>query len=58
VILMDAYSTGAYGSSLPAQLTTKEFFKIADEHLTTNGVLATTSSASSPALARGWSPPV
>jgi spermidine synthase len=39
VILMDAYSTGAYGSSLPAQLTTKEFFKIADEHLTTNGVL-------------------
>lgn len=40
VILMDAYSTTRYGSSLPAHLTTKEFFKIASEHLNTNGVLA------------------
>ena len=39
VILMDAYSTTRYGSSLPPQLTTKEFFTIANEHLTTNGVL-------------------
>jgi len=39
VILMDAYSTTRYGSSLPPQLTTKEFFTIANSHLTTNGVL-------------------
>jgi spermidine synthase len=39
VILMDAYSTTRYGSSLPPQLTTKEFFTMASEHLTTNGVL-------------------
>jgi spermidine synthase len=40
VILMDAYATGRYGSSLPRQLTTKEFFTIARDHLTTNGVFA------------------
>jgi spermidine synthase len=40
VILMDAYSTTRYGSSLPVQLTTKEFFQIASDHLGTNGVLA------------------
>jgi spermidine synthase len=39
VILMDAYATGRYGSSLPPQLTTKEFFTMANDHLTTNGVL-------------------
>lgn len=39
VILMDAYATGPYGSSLPPQLVTKEFFTIANEHLTANGVL-------------------
>jgi spermidine synthase len=39
VILMDAYSTTRYGSSLPVQLTTKEFFTNAIDHLTTNGVL-------------------
>jgi spermidine synthase len=40
VILMDAYSTTPpYGSSLPPHLTTKEFFKLAGAHLTTNGVL-------------------
>jgi spermidine synthase len=39
VILMDAYSTTRFGSSLPPQLTTKEFFTIANGHLTTNGVL-------------------
>ena len=40
VILMDAYSTTRYGSSLPRQLTTKEFFTLASQHLTTNGVFA------------------
>jgi spermidine synthase len=40
VILMDAYSTTRYGSSLPPQLTTREFFTIASAHLSTNGVLA------------------
>lgn len=40
VILMDAYSTTRYGSSLPAHLTTKEFFTIANARLNTNGVLA------------------
>ena len=39
VILMDAYSTTRYGSSLPPLLTTKEFFTIANSRLTTNGVL-------------------
>ena len=40
VILMDAYSTTRYGSSLPAQLTTREFFQLASDHLGTNGILA------------------
>jgi len=40
VIIMDAYSTSRYGSSLPPHLTTKEFFTLASEHLSTNGVLA------------------
>jgi len=39
VILMDAYSTTRYGSSLPPELTTREFFAIANEHLNANGVL-------------------
>jgi spermidine synthase len=39
VILMDAYATTRYGSSLPPQLTTKEFFEIANKRLSTNGVL-------------------
>jgi spermidine synthase len=40
VIIMDAYSTTRYGSSIPPHLTTKEFFTLASEHMTTNGVLA------------------
>jgi spermidine synthase len=40
LILMDAYSTTRYGSSLPRQLVTKEFFTLASQHLSTNGVLA------------------
>jgi spermidine synthase len=39
-IMMDAYSTSRYGSSLPPHLTTKEFFTLASERLSTNGVLA------------------
>ena len=39
-ILMDAYTTTRYGSSLPPHLVTKEFFELARKNLTTNGVLA------------------
>ncbi len=39
-ILMDAYTTTRYGSSIPPHLVTKEFFTLASEHMTTNGVLA------------------
>jgi spermidine synthase len=39
-ILMDAYSTTRYGSSIPPHLTTKEFFELVHAHLTTNGVMA------------------
>lgn len=39
-ILMDAYTTTRYGSSLPPHLVTKEFFELARLNLTTNGVLA------------------
>lgn len=40
VVIMDAYTTGRYGSSIPPHLVTKEFYKLVEEHLTTNGVLA------------------
>lgn len=40
VIIMDAYATTRYGSSVPPHLTTKEFFLLARSHLTTNGVMA------------------
>ena len=40
LILMDAYSTTRYGSSLPRQLVTKEFFQLASQHMSTNGVFA------------------
>jgi spermidine synthase len=39
LILMDAYATTRYGSSVPPHLTTREFFTIARDHLSTNGVL-------------------
>jgi spermidine synthase len=39
-IMMDAYATTRYGSSVPPHLTTKEFFILARSHLTTNGVMA------------------
>ena len=38
-ILMDAYSTGRYGSFIPYHLATKEFFTLASANLTENGVL-------------------
>jgi spermidine synthase len=40
LIIMDAYTTGRYGSNLPAHLATKEFFQLASEKLTENGVIA------------------
>jgi spermidine synthase len=40
VILLDAYVSDRYGSSIPQHLATKEFFEIARGHLTTNGVVA------------------
>jgi spermidine synthase len=39
-ILMDAYTGNRYGSFLPQHLATKEFFQLAKDRLTTNGVLA------------------
>jgi spermidine synthase len=39
-ILLDAYTQGRYGASIPPHLITKEFFQIAKDHLTPNGVLA------------------
>jgi len=40
VIIMDAYTKGRYGSSIPPHLATKEFFALASVHMSTNGVLA------------------
>ena len=40
LIIADAYVKGRYGSSIPYHLATKEFFEMASEHLTTNGVMA------------------
>ena len=37
---MDAYSSNTYGSFIPYHLATKEFFQLAAEDLTANGVLA------------------
>lgn len=40
LIILDAYSSTRYGSSLPYHLVTREFFKSASDHMSTNGVLA------------------
>jgi spermidine synthase len=40
VILLDAYVGDRYGSSIPQHLATREFFELARDHLTTNGVVA------------------
>jgi spermidine synthase len=39
-ILVDAYVSSRYGSCIPHHLATREFFALAHDHLTTNGVLA------------------
>jgi spermidine synthase len=38
-ILMDAYTANRYGAYVPYHLVTREFFKLAADRLTTNGVL-------------------
>ena len=38
-VFIDAYLEGLYGSAIPYHLVTKEFFTLARDHLTTNGVL-------------------
>ena len=40
VIIMDAYTSNRYGSFIPFHLATKEFFQMASDHLTDNGVVA------------------
>lgn len=40
VIIVDAYTTSRYGSSMPPHLATREFFTLAASRLGTNGVLA------------------
>ena len=40
LIVMDAYVQGRYGSSIPQHLATKEFFELARDHLSTNGLVA------------------
>ena len=40
LIILDAYVTSRYGSSIPQHLATKEFFELVRDHLTTNGVVA------------------
>lgn len=40
LILLDAYVKHRYGSSMPPHLATREFFEIARDRLTTNGILA------------------
>lgn len=39
-IFLDAYTASRYGSFIPYTLATKEFFMLAKEHLTTDGILA------------------
>lgn len=40
VLIMDAYKASRYGSFIPYHLVTKEFFELARDHLTENGVVA------------------
>jgi len=39
-IIMDAYTSNRYGSFIPYHLATKEFFQLANNHMTSDGVLA------------------
>ncbi len=40
MIVVDAYTRSDYGSTIPAHLTTREFFRLAAEHLRPGGVIA------------------
>jgi len=40
LLILDAYTRNRYGSAIPYHLATREFFAIASEHMTTNGILA------------------
>jgi spermidine synthase len=40
LIVLDAYVSGRYGSSIPQHLATKEFFELVRDHLSTNGIVA------------------
>jgi spermidine synthase len=40
LLILDAYTKHRYGSAIPYHLATREFFTLASERLTTNGVLA------------------
>ncbi|MGO8926279.1 MAG: spermidine synthase [Limisphaerales bacterium] len=40
LIVLDAYVSGRYGSSIPQHLATQEFFTLVRDHLTANGVVA------------------
>ena len=40
LLIVDAYVQGRYGSSIPQHLATKEFFELARDRLSTNGVVA------------------
>jgi len=40
LIILDAYLHDRYGSAIPQHLATKEFFELALDHLSTNGVVA------------------
>lgn len=39
-VILDAYTQGRYGSSLPQHLATREFFELVKRRLTTNGIVA------------------
>jgi spermidine synthase len=40
LIILDAYVSGRYGSSIPQHLATREFFELVRDHLSTNGIVA------------------
>lgn len=40
LIILDAYTSSRYGSSIPYSLATKEFFALASDRLSENGILA------------------
>jgi len=46
VIMLDAYTTNRYGSTVPFHLTTREFFEQVAEHLSPNGIVVYNSTGS------------